>query len=217
MSRTLTVAAQNALDAEHVWYVALIELGFDSGTIRLSNASYDITWNSQTWLGGGRFCSLEPIEETTNPAAAALALRLSGIQSGYISRILTEHYQGRAAKIWFAPLDANLQAIADPVQMFSGRMDEPEVTIGETADIVLRLENRWADWDRPRTRRYNSADQEARFSGDRFFEYAESMDGLDMIWGTIIGPTGPKPPKLVRKITQELTNLGDSIADFFGW
>ncbi len=216
--RTITAAAQSAVAGEHVWFVVFIELAFDSGTVRLCSAGHDMQWGGYTWQGGARFCSMEPVEETASPVASALGLRLSGIEPGYISRILSEHYQGRPARIWFAPLSEQLVTISDPVPLFVGRMDEPEVSLGDSADIVLRLESRWADWDRPRVRRLNSADQQTRWPNDRFFEYAESMDGLDFIWGTLRGPDPPKKPNnIVAKAVNVISNIGSKIGDFFGW
>lgn len=192
MARTISTAAGNALQAGNVPLVVFVELQLPSGSLYLCNSAFPREWNGHTWLGGGRFTGLQPIEEGVTPSAAGLALVITGIESTYVSSIMTEHYQGQPAYIWIAPLDDDYDVIADPVLVFSGRMDEPTIELGETATITLALENRWADWDRPRIRRFNDADQQAEYPGDKGFEYAEAMETADLSWGLYKGPAAPR-------------------------
>lgn len=192
MSRTLTSAAATALQAGNVPLAVFVELQLPSGSLYLCNAGHSREWNGHTWLGGGQFAGLQPIEEGVAPAAASLALVITGIETAYVSSIMTEHYQGLPAYIWIAPLDDDYDVIADPVLAFSGRMDGPAITLGERAEIQITLENRWADWDRPRIRRFNDADQQSEYAGDKGFEYAEAMESADLSWGLYKGPAAPR-------------------------
>ena len=99
----------------------------------------------------------------------------------------------------------------------SGRMDEPEITIGDTATIAIRLETRWADFDRPRIRRYSHADQFAAHVNDYLFLYVDRMESATFTWGTIHGPERPKAPVLVRKVSRLVSDVGDFIGNIFGW
>lgn len=73
--------------------------------------------------------------------------------------------------------------LADPKLIFLGRMDTMEMQIGKTAVITLTAESRLADLERPRVRRFNDADQQAQYPGDRGLEWAERMVEWAGIWG----------------------------------
>lgn len=180
----VTVAAGNALAAENVPLLCFIELQFDSGTVRVCNAAYNFSWNSYTWIGAGQVLGISAVEEGADLQAYGVTMRLSGVPATYVSVALNEHYQGRTARIWAAALDANYTVIADPVMVFNGRMDVMPIRMqGATAVIELSVESRLIDWERPRVRRYNDADQQAQYPGDLGLQYVEQMVSKDLIWG----------------------------------
>lgn len=185
MSRDgISTAAGNALAAENVPLLCFIELAFQSGTVRVCNAAYNFDWNGHTWLGRGDVIGIAPVQEGANLEAHGVSMRLSGVPSEYIAIALAEHYQGRAAKIWAAPLDAEYRIIADPVLVFNGRMDTMPINMaGGTATIELTAESRLVDWERPRVRRYNDADQQAEYPGDLGLKLVEQMVEKELIWG----------------------------------
>jgi hypothetical protein len=232
MPRTLTAAATTAVTSSHVPLCVFVEMVFPSGTLRFTNAGHSIAWDGETWLGAGNLARVEPITEVASAQAAALNVQFSGIDPAYVSAILDDHYQGNPARIWIATLSAEMEVLDDPVLVFQGRMDEPYVTIGETAEVQLALENRFADWDRPRLRMYTDADQKSRHPGDRFFEYIASMESTSINWGTYRGPVAPDPLKQFNRtidkaaryipgakqlVVDPLRRIGDSIAKVFGF
>ena len=73
--------------------------------------------------------------------------------------------------------------LADPKLVFLGRMDYMDLDIGQTATITLFAESRLADLERPRVRRYNSADQRAVYPDDAGLDFAEAMVERNLIWG----------------------------------
>lgn len=190
MSRTLTSAVDTALAGEHVAFLVFVQLDFAGGMVRVTNLPYSIDWNGHTWLGLSSLGGIEPVKETGGLEANAIAMKLSGVpldgdgESELIAIALGEHYQGRDCRVWAAPLDAGNQPIADPVLVFVGRMDTMQVEIaGGSAVIMLTAESRLADWDRPRVRRYNDADQQAEYAGDLGFQFVEQMVEREIIWG----------------------------------
>lgn len=183
MSRTLTGAVDAALAAENVALVAFVELDFASGFVRVTTAGYDMVWNSLTWKGLGDLASIEAIGESVDFFAHGVAMQLSGIPPAMVTTARTEHYQGRAARIWLAPLGANYNVLADPYLAWVGRMDVMNIQMGQTASIGLTTETRFADWDRPRTRLYTDADQQAEFAGDTGMRYLEQLVEKTITWG----------------------------------
>lgn len=202
MARSMTSAYETALTADVLHLAVLLYLDLSSGALRLTSRATPITWDGHTWAGGAAFTQLQPLEEGVVPRAEALAVVLSGINAAYVASIMTEHYQGRAAKVWVALLDANQAVIADPLLVFHGRIDEPTVEMsGSDASITLTLESRWADWDRPRVRVYSDPDQQEEHPGDKFFQFAAAMVNKEISWGQYRGPAAPKlnVPKGVRQ------------------
>jgi hypothetical protein len=181
--RVLTAPAKAAFCQLNFPMLILVELEFASGIVRCCNATYTFHWNGVDWLGIGTLGSIEAIQEGTALQMYGCALTLSGIPTEIISTAFSEDYQGRTATIWLAPLTDDYQFIADPVVVFKGRMDTMDIEVGKTSKVTLSVESRLVDWDRPRIRRYNDADQTAEFPGDRGFRYVAQMVQKDLKWG----------------------------------
>lgn len=199
MTREISATNEARSRESHVPWCALVELGFDSGTVRLTNAGCSMLWDGETWLGAGQLTDLEPVAETATPQAAALNLRFSGIEATWRDVVVSEPFFGRPAKIWLALLNDEMEIDEDPVLIFEGRIDEPTLTIGDEISIQLSLENRFGDWNRPRLALWSDADQQLRFPGDRFFEQATAMENTSIVWGTYHGPAAPDPLKLANR------------------
>ena len=186
MRSSLTVGMASALTSENVIPVMFVEMDFSSGFLRVNSAvsMYEVEGNN--YAGVGTLGKIDPIDESTELQAYGLQLSLSGIPNTLIGTALTEHYQGRALRVLVGALDASHVLLASPVLVFAGRMDNMQITLGpETASISLTAENRLVDWDRPRIRRYNNADQQAEYPGDLGFEFVEQMVNKTLFWGKV--------------------------------
>lgn len=182
MARNITVAALTAASAANVRPVSFVRLAYDSGTIFVSSAAMDFTFNSETYLGLGNVGSITSIEESAEVKANGMALTISGVPSDFISDSLNEDYQGRDARVYLGFLDDNLQLIADPMLAFRGRMDTQDISLGQTATISLTLESRLIDWDRPRIRRYTNEDQQNEYPSDKGLEFVSQMVEKEINW-----------------------------------
>lgn len=184
--RSLTVAVSDALAAENVIPVMFAELNFVSGFLRVHTAVGNYTVEGNTYTGVGTLGKIETIEESSELQAYGLRLTLTGIPNTLVGTALAENYQGRAVRVLVGVLDANYALLASPVIVFAGRMDNMQVSIvKEVASITLSAENKLVDWDRPRVRRYNNADQQAEFPGDLGFEFVEQMVNKTLFWGKV--------------------------------
>ncbi len=201
MARTITTAMANALAAAHVDLVALVEVDLPDGVLRVNTSGVTLTWDGHDWIGAGSLTAIQPVEESTTPQAAALAVQFSGIDPAFVSQIMVDHYQGRSATIWIAALTASGEIVEDPVVMFSGYVDEPTVELGGSATVTLTLENEWARWERAPDLMYTDAEQQAEYPGDTGFRYVEELENLELSWGQYKGPAAPKVnvPKGVKQ------------------
>jgi hypothetical protein len=183
VTRSLTAGVQSAIATTQISALMFVELDFASGFLRVTTAGHDVAWNGYTWTGVGMLGKVDPIAEDVSLQANGIKLTLSGVDVAIISIALQEAYQGRAAKIWLAFVNTSGAIVADPVLLFVGRMDTMEVQDGETATVVLNLENDLAAWDRPRVRRFTDADQRTEYPTDKGFEFVSETAQRTLSWG----------------------------------
>jgi len=182
MGRDLNATTQAQIDTGHIPMLALVELEFGSGVLRLHSGAGEINWNGQTWVGAGSLGEISTIQETDELQADEIQLGLSGISPALISTAMSEDFHGRPAKIWLAILDSAYQIQGDPIGPWGGTMDTMDGELGETGRIVVTVKNRLSDWERPRIRRYTNEDQQAEYPGDRGMEYVSQMAEKEIVW-----------------------------------
>lgn len=183
MARSLNTANIDASNDVVVRPIGFVELEYDNEWVRLHTGIGEVTWGGQTWLGVGDLGSIDNIEETNELQVNGISLGLSGINNDLLDHLLNKDYQGRPLRIYMGWLDADFQLIADPELVFFGYMDTQSVSIGETSTINITAENRLVDWDRARVLRFNNETQQARFFGDRGFEFVEQAAERKVVWG----------------------------------
>ena len=183
VSRGLTTAAATAATSEIVARTVAVELDFAGGVVRVNGSVASITIGGNEFLGVGGLGGISAAEESAELQAYGLTVSLSGIPRDAIALALAEAYQGRAATVWEVLLNRDTwQPIADPVVIFRGRMDQMNVSLGQSATVEVRLENRLVDWERPRIRRYTSEDQQVAFPADRGFEFVSDTAEREIVW-----------------------------------
>jgi hypothetical protein len=62
-------------------------------------------------------------------------------------------------------------------------MDTASISQGEQISVSVNLESRFAAWDKPNVRRYNNADQQSRYPGDKGLEFVEQTTDRQINWG----------------------------------
>lgn len=191
MTRNISSANQTASQADTIHPVLFVELMFDSAPVRFHSELGDIAWVGNTYTGTGVLGQVSAADEDSELARTPITLSLSGLpidnpdgESELISVLLNEQYQGRQATVYLGYLDLTTRELVDdPFILYRGRMDTPQVELGESVGIQLNVESRFAAWDRARGRRYNNADQQSLYPGDRGLEFVEQSVGKEIVWG----------------------------------
>ena len=190
--RELTTAFKNAAIATEVRIAYFVEMEWDGGTTRVWSGYGDFSWDSKTWSGVGDLGSISVITETTDVKAAGVTLALSGIPSSIVSLVLSDDYHGRPVTIWIGLFDSAWAVIANPYEVFGGKMDVCEIDErGEEATVKIYCENSLVDLKKARTRRYTDVDQQGEFSGDKFFEFVPDIQDKTILWGQGSAIGGP--------------------------
>jgi hypothetical protein len=182
MSRGLAAANLTAVTGEIVSPVYAVKLEFTSGAARWNGSPQDIVIAGETYLGVGALGTISPMEEGAETRAYGMSVGITGLPRDAITIALTEEYQGRPATVYAVQVNANGAPIGTTPVIFRGRMDQMSVDLGETVAVTVRLENRMADWERPRVRRYTNEDQQRAYPGDLGFQFLTATVDKDIVW-----------------------------------
>jgi hypothetical protein len=175
---------ENAVDEPLIAPVDLVKLEFDDGTVLLHTGLGSLVWDGDTYTGAGGIGFIGTTDEDSELSRTPLEIGLRGLPTDLVAVALSQQYQGRPATVYRGYLNPEtMQLVGDPFIRYRGRMDTMEIEQGEKLNITMSVENRFAAWDKPRVRRYNSADQQSRFPGDRGLEYAEQSTDKTIVWG----------------------------------
>jgi hypothetical protein len=190
MPRNFTASMLSQLGAANIRPVLFCQMNFTDGPVYMWSGIGPINWNGQTWLGIGNLGKISPIEDASEIKATNVTLTLSAIPQDLLMHVFGQVRQGYPVTLWFGCLGGNNNVIADPLQIFSGRMDAPTIDEGaQQATIALSVENRLIDLNRSRERRYTNQDQQIDFPSDLGFQYVQSIQDWNGVWGKA-GPGG---------------------------
>ena len=188
MPRNLAAAVETAVTDERTSWVYLVELDFSSGFLRVTNAPFDITHQSNTFTGIGDLGSISKVEETVEGRVNSVTVSLTGVKTSMVSIALGDTFRWRRGTIWKAFLDDQNAVIDTPHIRFQGWMDSMPIVIGkEQSTINLTLTSRVANWEHAHDNpRWDDADHQLRRPGDKFFEFMpEIARGKEIFWGLI--------------------------------
>ncbi len=192
MSRGLTGGMQSAIAAGTIYPILFGWFDFFGGAIYVCTHNQAVSWNAHTWAGLGNFVGISQIRETKEVRANGLTFTLNGIPSSYLTEVLTLRSRARSSALWLGCYNAAGSLIADPVQIFSGRMSQPTINDdGVTSTIALAVESRLVDLQRSRERRYTDADQQYLYPGDTGLQYVAALQEKEIKWGGGDSSTNP--------------------------
>lgn len=184
MARDLTAAMQAEVVKTALTPILFYEGEFSGGTVRFWTGFGTIVWNGQSWLGAGQLGKISAIQEAKEVSATGITVSLSGIPSSLIATALSQARQGKPGKIWFGCLNSSGAVIADPFQIFEGRLDVPEIRDGpDSAEIIISYESELVDLERPNETRYTSEDQKIIHPTDKGFDFVPAVQEWDGKWG----------------------------------
>ena len=170
----LPVELADIVAQDHLEFFMLVKLEFDTGTVYISGADFDVGYEGQVWTSLRGLGSVDPIVESDSEIPG-ISLTLSGVPNEAIIHAQTEAYRGRKVTIKWAFFDANDILCVDSAA-WMGFMDIPVITREkDTCTIQVSAENRMIDWQRPRGLLFNHADQQRIDPTDNFFLGIESM------------------------------------------
>ena len=184
MDRGATAAFLTEIAKDENSLCHLFEAEFDAGTTRLTDAGFDITWSSNLYTST-QLLSFTGLSETRQPLVNRVTFVLSGVDQALISIILADDFLDRACRIYKAVFDSS-GLVADPLKIFEGRMDEPNIALDPssgTATVSVGAAAIWADFELRRGRHTNNDDNQTFFPTDEGFEFVTEIPNK-IFWGT---------------------------------
>lgn len=183
--RDLTSGMQTAIAQSVIRPVFLVSLEFGaSTTLYLNDRARNISWNGQTWLGNGWLRPIKAVQEVGEVRAVGCEINVTGAVSELLAYSLNDARLSNRGKVWLGLLDENETLIADPYQLFSGRLDVPTIQATESEiSLTLAYENELRGLDRQNEFRFTDQSQKAIYPDDKGFEYVTTVEKWDGYWG----------------------------------
>lgn len=182
MSAIFTAAEIEALAQPHVARAWFVMLDLPSGVARLHSGVGRVTVGGFEWRGvtdpiGGRLVSIAGVEEPAFGQAAAVTITLTGADRSFLQSVHATRRQieGRPANIYWCAFDGETQTPLMALKgLFTrGRMSSPSLQWSGVGvrTVSLTIENIWAAQNFAPGRKWNPADQQRRYPGDKGLDY----------------------------------------------
>jgi hypothetical protein len=169
--------------------LALVELGFTTGTARLTNWAHPLPFAGYIWDGIGALGSISVVKSSERLEYPSIDLVLYPVNDALMALLQSEDpstYRGRPVTIYQAVLDDELRPLGVPELAWFGQMSQPLINTGDgegdTGSIVMRCELYGRDNRSQRSLRLNHAQHSARHPGDTFFSRIEELTGRPVPW-----------------------------------
>jgi hypothetical protein len=156
MSRT---GSPTDFEQDAIYLFFAVNFQLDDGIVGFWTGFGDITISGDTYVGAGELLSFSPIEEDSSIKANGVSVILAGLDSDSADLALDTDYQYRPAEIIVGTLTAS-GAVNQHYILFRGRIDQIAIDDGpETSTVIINLESRLIELNRPRTLHYTDEEQ----------------------------------------------------------
>lgn len=171
-----------ATSGSEITRALLVELQFETYTLRVHDGIGPISWGGNDWLGVGQLGAISGISGGVDLDASDLTLMLSGVPSEYRAEILTEVARGKSVNIYQGVIDPVAGAWDfEPELVYSGFIDDPDIEeeaaegIEAFLTITVPVISASSYVRRIQVWRRTDADQQSLFPGDKFFAFKTDM------------------------------------------
>lgn len=185
---TFPTAVLNELESGNVLLVGLIRFDFGSGTYGFAKSSTPFEWNGLTYMPGS-VIQVSDFLSGTGTTAQQFTIELAaspdiGLTPDVLQQIELEDYRDRPVTIYDAYLASDTGSLIHVEALRRGYIDQLRHEEGDEGyKLVAECETRALDYSRSNFRKRNSADQERRNSGDKFYLNAAMTGRQEYWWG----------------------------------
>lgn len=184
MPRNLTADYILALGEGYLYPCIFVSIEFASGPVYICTAYQPLILNGQIYTGVGSLLQISTIEDGSTVNARGVTVTLSGIDPTLLPATMNEFQVGLPATIYLGLFNTGgQQQIAESVIAWSGRTDQPTITVDEkTASISINLESILMDMNVPVPYRYTQQDLQLFAPGDQGFSWVNAIQNVPLWW-----------------------------------
>jgi len=184
MGRDVTAAFLAALDEETLRPFYLFEAEFSGGTVHYWSGDYDLTWNSQSWVGNGVFLGLSSVAESQKIEADGVDIILSSAPAAVVALALSSRRTNKLGTLYLGLFDASGAIIADPAPLYVGGLNSVTLKDDENQTLlVLGYESALLFLNDAPDYRYSDQQQKLWYPGDLGFSELLSAKEWSGYWG----------------------------------
>lgn len=184
-----------ALAGGKVSCAPLVHFDFTSEPIRLWRGHGKLTTNDgYDWLAIGQLGAMAGITQAVNGQAPEASFTLSGVDADIV-RLARDEFddevRGRLVRVlvqFFGVDDEgdpdNQRCLDNPYPVWAGRCQKPRFVLEEGGErsVTVTAESIFSTRRRPNAAMYTDRDQQARFPGDKGFEFVGSVLRKTLTW-----------------------------------
>ena len=157
-----------------------------TGLGTISFADYD------EWIGIGgvnasgkpvAIGSIDTIGEGTDGSATGIKCTLVGIPPEHRDHLVDQALRGCIWQVYVGALNETYQYVQAYKLLTKAKLDTFQIVDnGNDLSCIVTGESRMIDQRRPAIKRYSDNYQQAKYPGDRFFEYMPKMVDIPVLW-----------------------------------
>lgn len=180
--RNIPTEIINALNEGVFRPVFLVEIYFDDPLL-FSSLTDEITVDSKNFIAGGNLGSVSSHAENSDLDPQQVQIMLSGVNRDNLAAVGTTNYINRNALISVGMMDDQGVILGGETMVyFRGKTDDVKFAYGKVCQITVTIRDRLADWSRQKLERNMNADHQAKYPGDKFFEFVSQVADKKIIW-----------------------------------
>lgn len=150
-----------------------------------------IAFVDEEWIGiggvdahGNAVCigALDAIGEGTDGSATGVKVTLVGIPSEHREHLEAQAVRGSEFRVYVGALNETRQIVQAYKLLTRARLDSYQIVDGVDLSVIVTGEGRMLDQRRPAVKRYTDAYQQAKYPGDRFFEFMPQLPSIPILW-----------------------------------
>lgn len=180
-----TAAWKTASEADQNGFGAFVRLDLPGYTARFFTGAGVIEWDdgtgTQEWIGAP-LGDIDGLTGSVKMQAQTVNLSLSGLDSSLKTEIMDYLVRGSEVYIWMFYIESG-SIVTDPWLAFAGEVDVPEFEEGDEVTLQVECLDAVGAAFRKTVTRRTDEDQQRRFTGDRFYEFAARTTRERIKWG----------------------------------
>lgn len=183
MTQLFTDSIISELEKDTPRLLLAVEILYSSAPVRAHTGVGTYVIDGHDYLGVGQLGEISAIPQTSKTSPSNVDLSMSGLDPNLITQTLNERTQGRKAKIMLCSIGED-ETITSASIVFSGRVSSQTYRYGKTAAVTVELVDRFADWERAGTKRFDYENHLSRHPLDHIFKFLAQMASLPIYWGS---------------------------------